>query len=82
MRHSNVVAMSKRTVNDFFGGFDGVFICGDDGSSGRKRRSGAVWSKTVVADYRSSGMKTADTGSAAVLHGSGFDHGRGWRRKR
>ncbi len=42
--HANVyavdaVAMSKqkRTVNDFFGGFDGVFICGDDGSSGRKR---------------------------------------------
>ncbi len=63
------------TVNDFFGGFDGVFILGNDRSSGRSRRSSTIWSKTVVADYRSSAMIASDTGTTAVLHGSSFDYG-------
>ena len=66
-------AQAKLTVNDFFGGFDGVFILGDDGRSGRNRRSRTVWSKT--ADYRSSALKAADTGTAAVLHRGRFDYG-------
>ena len=69
------VSLAELTVNDFFGGFDGVFILGDDGRSGRNRRSCTVWSKTVVADYRSSALKTADTGAAAVLHRGRFDYG-------